>query len=36
MGVAGLLIAVLLYFLIPAPEPAVRRQGWVAIAAGCT
>jgi MFS family permease len=29
MGVAGLAISVLLFFLIPAPEPAARREGWV-------
>ncbi len=29
MGVAGLAISVLLFFLIPAPEPAARRDGWV-------
>jgi MFS family permease len=33
MGIAGLLISVLLYFLIPAPEPAPRRQGWMTTAA---
>jgi MFS family permease len=29
MGIAGLAISVLLFFLIPAPEPAPRREGWV-------
>ncbi len=29
MGIAGLAISVLLFFLIPAPEPAARREGWV-------
>jgi len=32
MGVAGLVISVLLFFLIPAPEPAARRDDWVAAA----
>jgi MFS family permease len=34
MGVAGLVISVLLYFLIPAPEPVERRPGWLKAAAG--
>jgi len=29
MGVGGLAISVLLFFLIPAPEPAARRDGWI-------
>ena len=29
MGIAGLAIAVLLVFLIPAPEPVARRDDWV-------
>ncbi len=29
MGIGGLAISVLLVFLIPAPEPAARRGGWV-------
>ena len=28
-GVGGLAISVLLFFLIPAPEPAARRDGWI-------
>ena len=34
MGVAGLVISVLLYFLIPAPEEAKPRPGWITAAAG--
>jgi MFS family permease len=33
MGIGGLIISVILYFLIPAPEPAQRRLGWVKAAA---
>jgi MFS family permease len=34
MGVGGLVISVVLYFLIPAPEEAKPRPGWVKAAAG--
>jgi MFS family permease len=34
MGLAGIVISVILYFLIPAPEEAKPRPGWVKAAAG--
>jgi MFS family permease len=34
MGIGGLVISVILYFLIPAPEEAKPRPGWVKAAAG--
>ncbi len=33
MGLAGLVVSALLYYLIPAPEPAAARPGWLTTAA---